>query len=56
MTTTRIPWPVDMRGWEQVGNYADCEIWAKGTLRRLIKKDGPVVFSYELKEERHGMV
>lgn len=50
--TNRIPWPVDMRGWEKVGHYADCEIWAKGNQRRLIKVDGPVVCSYEVKEEK----
>ena len=44
----RIAWPVDMRGWEQVGNYADCEIWAKGNQRRLIKVGGEIVWSYQV--------
>lgn len=56
---SRIPWPVDMRGWEKVGVFgvtevggkgwrAGLEIWAKGNQRRLIEPGGPIVWSYQM--------
>lgn len=61
MPDRRIPWPVDMRGWRKVGviepeadtNWSKgLEVWAKGNQRRLIEPDGPIVFSYEVKEAK----
>ncbi len=51
-----IPWPVDMRGWEKVGEIEaeedtnwrkGLEVWAKGAQRRLIEPNGPVVLEYD---------
>lgn len=36
LSLSRIPWPVDMRGWEKVGYYVGLELWAKDDRRRLI--------------------
>lgn len=47
----RIPWPVDMTGWEKVGNFGfGWTIWAKGNHRRLVKPTGEIYQEYEAEE------
>ncbi|MGC9308403.1 MAG: hypothetical protein ACP5FL_06455 [Thermoplasmatota archaeon] len=36
--------------WKKIGSFADCDIVARGNLRRLVDQDGRIVIEFEVKD------
>ena len=36
--------------WKKIGSFADCDIVARGNLRRLVDQDGTIVIEFEVKD------